>query len=77
MSVRVTVSARGALARQIPGGATAVALPDAEASVGTLLDQLGVARSSCIAVVNGTAAGPATRLRDGDRVQLYPQQAGG
>ncbi|HEX5997127.1 MAG TPA: MoaD/ThiS family protein [Jiangellales bacterium] len=74
--MHLTVTARGALADRIPGGA-GVTLTGTEATVGALLDHLGLARSSCVVVVNGTAANAMARLRDGDRVQLYPQQAGG
>lgn len=72
-----TVTARGVLAGRIPGGATGVTLPDEEATVGALLDHLGLTKTSCVVVVNGTAARAVQRLHDGDRVHLYPQQAGG
>jgi sulfur carrier protein ThiS len=65
------------LADRIPGGTMGVTLTDEEATVSALLDHLGLTRTSCVVVVNGTAARAAQRLHDGDRVQLYPQQAGG
>jgi sulfur carrier protein ThiS len=48
-----------------------------DATVADALAELGLPTSACVTVVNGEVARPQTALADGDRVQLYHQQAGG
>ena len=47
------------------------------ASAADLLDACSIDPRACVVVVNGMAATRATLLKDGDRVRLYPVQAGG
>ena len=47
------------------------------ASAADLLDACSIDPRACVVVVNGMAATRRTQLRDGDRVRLYPVQAGG
>ena len=74
--MQVTVTARGRLAPGPAGGTRTVTLADG-ACADDLLAACGVDPRSCVVVVNGAAAGRSAPLRDGDRVQLYPAQAGG
>lgn len=64
-----------------PGPATTpgpevVSLPEG-ASTADLLAACGLDPRRCVAVVNGVAVPRAVALAEGDRVQLYPNQAGG
>ncbi len=78
----VTVRAHGELGRYLKplGGDTAsVALP-AGATVGALLDRLGINRDEVwLVAVNGDVVddGEDRRLADGDRVDLFAAVAGG
>ena len=47
------------------------------ASAADLLNVCSIDPRACVVVVNGMAATRRTQLRDGDRVLLYPVQAGG
>jgi sulfur carrier protein ThiS len=74
--VRVTVHRRGALAQGREPYDESVTL--AEGAVARdLLDACGIDPRTCIVVVNGAAVTRTAPLRDGDRAQLYPAQAGG
>lgn len=69
--VRVAVTVRGEA-----GGPRETEVADGTA-VGDLPALLGRPRRLHVFVVNGSAVAPATPLRDGDRVQIYPAAAGG
>lgn len=47
------------------------------ARTGDLLAACGIDPRACIVVLNGTALLRGTELHEGDRVQLFPAQAGG
>lgn len=74
--MQVTLTRRGALARGRDASDETVTL-DEGARASDLLATCGVDPRTCIVVVNGAAVVRHTRLGDGDRVQLYPAQAGG
>lgn len=73
--MKVLVTGKGPLAARLPADRELV-LPEA-ATVADALAACGVARSGCVAVLGGQAVRPDRALRDGDRLWLYPQQAGG
>jgi len=78
--VKIEVDLRGDLARQVTvasleDGGT-VELPE-DASVGALASALGLAPASVVFVVNGVAARAGQRLREGNRVQVFPVASGG
>jgi sulfur carrier protein ThiS len=72
--VRVTLTSPAGLG--IPRTDEATELAEG-ASAAELLAACTIDPSRCVVVVNGVAATRSTRLRDGDRVRLYPAQAGG
>ena len=74
--LRVTVSRKGHLADGGRGREESGGLP-AGAVTADLLAACGVDPRACVVVVNGAAVPRGTALSDGDRVQLYPAQAGG
>lgn len=76
--MRVTVALKGSLADPRTAKATAgeVDLPDG-ADAAALLTTCGLDRRGCIVIVNGAVAPAGTPLHDGDRIQIYPAQAGG
>jgi sulfur carrier protein ThiS len=74
--MRVTVLRRGRLAEGGNGLEETVALVDG-AGTTDLLAACDVDRRTCIVVLNGVAVPHGSDLSDGDRVQLYPAQAGG
>jgi len=61
---------------RLPDGSEAVRLPDG-ASTADLLAALGVDARRYVTVVNGVACPRPVPLREGDRVQLHVNQAGG
>ena len=72
----VHVTLKGALADRLPDGRGRVTVPDGAAPA-AVLDALGIPPGHCIYVVNGAPADRATRLGEGDRVQVHPPAAGG
>ena len=72
----VEVVLKGSLAARLPGGRARLVLADG-ASVGSRLAALELPEMQCVFVVNGSAVSRDTRLRDGDRVQVFPPMAGG
>ncbi|MFZ5852086.1 MAG: hypothetical protein ACOYY2_11940 [Actinomycetota bacterium] len=73
--MRVTVTAKGHVADRLPGPVE-VELPDG-AGPGEAARAAGLPALSYVYVVNGTALARGARLRDGDRLWLYPPSAGG
>lgn len=67
---------KGRLASERPSSDGPVVLPDG-AGTADLLRACGVDPRACFVVVNGAAVPRGTGLADGDRVQLFPAQAGG
>ena len=74
--MQVTVTLKGRLAEERPSYDGPVLLPDGAATA-DLLRACGVDPRTCFVVVNGVAVPRGTGLADGDRVQLFPAQAGG
>jgi sulfur carrier protein ThiS len=74
--MRVTVTRKGALAGGRAPYHETLTLA-AGARTGDLLEACAIDPRTCILVVNGAALARGTELHDGDRVQLYPAQAGG
>ncbi len=72
----VEVVLKGPLAEKAEGGRARVELPDS-GTVAAALRALGIAPTTCVCVVNGAAVQVGAPLRDGDRVQVFPQVAGG
>ena len=74
--MELTVSRKGRLAEGRTGTAENLSLADGAATT-DLLAACDVDPRECIVVVNGAAVPHGSVLSDGDRVQLYPAQAGG
>jgi sulfur carrier protein ThiS len=74
--MEVTVSRRGALAQGREPSDETVPLAEGACAL-DLLEACGIEPRTCIVVVNGAAVTRRAPLRDGDRAQLYPAQAGG
>lgn len=74
--MEVTVSRKGRLAEGGTGLAELLSLVDGAVTT-DLLAACDVDPRECIVVVNGAAVPHGSTLSDGDRVQLYPAQAGG
>ncbi len=74
--MRIRVRLRGGLAQGPPGDGTSIELEDG-ATVGAVLDRLGLPAATCVCTVNGAVATRSTPLRDGDRVEVHPPMAGG
>ena len=74
--MQVTVSRKGLLAEGGRGREQPVRLEEG-ATTTDVLAACGLDPRSCIVVRNGVAVQRAAPLSDGDRLQLYPAQAGG
>ena len=74
--MRVDVTLKGALAGQVDGGRASVDLSDG-ATVEAVLAALGLPVVHGVWVVNGQPVRRGSLLADGDRVVVYPPQAGG
>jgi sulfur carrier protein ThiS len=74
--MQVTVTLKGRLAEGRSRYVGALQLPDG-AKTTDLPAAVGIDPRTCFVVVNGVAVPRGTRLTDGDRAQLYPEQAGG
>ncbi len=74
--MKVTVSRKGLLAEGASGREEPVTLQDG-ATTTDVLAACGLDPRRCIVVVNGAAVARGQRVSDGDRLQLYPAQAGG
>jgi sulfur carrier protein ThiS len=75
--MQVTVTFKGHLAQE-RGGHGDAHLDLADGAVAAdLVAACGVDPRACVVVRNGAAVPRGTALSDGDRVQLYPAQAGG
>ncbi len=74
--IRVHVTLKGSLAGRLPGGSGAVEVPE-PATAASLAAVLGLPHRACVVVVNGQAVRPDVALAEGDRVQFFPQMAGG
>jgi sulfur carrier protein ThiS len=74
--MQLTVTLKGRLAEERPGYADQVTLADG-AVAADLAAACGLDPRACVVVVNGAAVSRSSALRDGDRAQLYPAQAGG
>ncbi|HSR22108.1 MAG TPA: MoaD/ThiS family protein [Candidatus Eisenbacteria bacterium] len=72
----MTLTRRGALAHGHDPSGESVTLAEG-ARAADLLAACGVDPRTCIVVVNGAAVVRQARLGEGDRVQIYPAQAGG
>ncbi len=75
-AVKVTVTRKGRLAEEGGGHEEPLALAEG-AVTSDLLAACRLDARACIVVVNGVAVPHGTGLSEGDRVQLYPAQAGG
>lgn len=79
--MKIEVQLFASLGRYAPEGAGTAPLAvtlDEGATVGTLLDRLGVPSEVVkLAFVNGVHATAETALEDGDRVGVFPPVAGG
>lgn len=74
--MEVTVSRKGRLAERATGLAELLSLVDGAVTT-DLLAACDMDPRECVVVVNGAAVPHGSALSDGDRVQLYPAQAGG
>ncbi len=74
--MRIDVTVKGALADHVPGGHTMLELADG-ATVEAVIPGLGLPALHCVHVVNGRPVVRGAVLADGDRVVVYPPQAGG
>lgn len=74
--MQVTVSRKGLLAEGDSGREELVTLDD-RATTTDVLAACALDPRRCIVVRNGVAMQRAAPLADGDRLQLYPAQAGG
>jgi hypothetical protein len=76
VTMQVRVVRRGSLKE---AGAAAVAavveLPD-DATVDDVMP-VGLAPGACLVLINGAMARRGARVKDGDRIELYGQTAGG
>lgn len=74
--MHVDVTLKGSLADHLPGGRADVDVAE-RAPVHAVLAALGLPPVHCVYVVNGHAVRKDAALTDGDRVVVYPPQAGG
>src|SRR5437879_782488 len=74
--MQVQVVLRGSLAGRIEGGRGTVDLADGE-TIRTLISALDLPHVPCVYVVNGAPAKASSPLKPGDRVEFFPQMAGG
>lgn len=74
--VRVSVNLMGRLAEEHPGHDRVLTLPEG-AVARDVASASGIDPRACVVVVNGSAVPHGTAVTDGDRLTLYPAQAGG
>lgn len=74
--MHVTVTRKGLLA-EVGGGREKPVTLDEGATTTDALAAFDLDPRTCIVVINGVAVPRGATLSDGDRLQLYPAQAGG